>query len=202
MTPCTMSTYRTHRLAVALAFALGLGAARADDVEDSVKEAMQAYQAGDYQGAASSLEYAAQLVRQKRGNVLQSTLPGPLTGWTAEDAKTEAAAASLFGGMTSAERVYRKDDASVTVRVVTDSPMLQGLMGFLTNPAMAAASGMKMQRIADQKAMIKYDPATKAGEITMVVANRFMITVEGTGAEQQDLVGYAGAIDFKTLQGL
>jgi hypothetical protein len=197
-----MATHTALPLALALAAALGLGTARADEVEDSVKEAMQAYQAGDYQGAASSLEYAAQLVRQKRGNVLQSVLPAPLAGWTAEDAKTEAATASLFGGMTSAERVYQKGDATVTVRVLTDSPMLQGMMGFFANPAMAAAAGMKMQRIADQKAMIKYDAATKDGEVTMVVANRFMVTIEGSGAEQQDLVAYAGAIDFKALQGL
>jgi hypothetical protein len=48
----------------------------------------------------------------------------------------------------------------------------------------------------------KYDAATKDGEVTMVVANRFMVTIEGSGAEQQDLVAYAGAIDFKALQGL
>jgi len=197
-----MSTRIAIPLAIALTTALGPVTARADDVEDSVKEAMQAYQAGDYQGAAGSLEYAAQLVRQKRGTALQAALPAPLAGWSAEEAKAETAAASLFGGMTSAERVYTKGDASVTVRVITDSPMLQGLMGFFSNPAMAAGSGMKMQRIADQKAMVKYDPATKDGEVTVIVANRFMVTVEGNGAEQQDLLAYAGAIDYKKLQGL
>ena len=104
--------------------------------------------------------------------------------------------------MTSAERAYHKDDATVTVRVVTDSPMLQGLMGFMSNPAMAAAAGMKMQRIAGQNAMIEHDATTKHGQVTMAIANRFMVTVEGDGAEQDDLVAYAGAIDFKTLQGL
>jgi hypothetical protein len=197
-----MSTRIVLPAAIALATALAAAPARADDVEDSVQEAMKAYQGGDYQGAASSLEYAAQLVRQKRGTVLQAVLPAPLAGWSAGEAKAETAAASLFGGMTSAERIYNKGDATVTVRVVTDSPMLQGLMAFLTNPAMAAASGVKMQRIADQKGMVKYDPATKDGEVTVVVANRFMVTVEGKGAEQQDLVAYAAAIDYRKLQGL
>lgn len=197
-----MSTRIALPAVIALATALAAASVRADDVEDSVQEAMKAYQSGDYQGAASSLEYAAQLVREKRGTALQAVLPAPLAGWSAAEAKAETAAASLFGGMTSAERFYTKGDAKVTVRVVTDSPMLQGLMAFLTNPAMAAASGMKMQRIADQKGMVKYDPATKDGEVTVVVANRFMITVEGKGAEQQDLVAYAGAIDYRKLQGL
>jgi hypothetical protein len=200
-----MSISRAVRLTLACSLATVIasaGAARADEVEDSIQEATKAYQAGDYQGATSSLEYAAQLVRQKRGGALQTALPQPLGGWTAEDAKAEAVSAMMFGGMTSAERVYRKGDASITVRILTDSPMLQGMMGFFTNPAMAAAAGIKMQRIGDQKAMVKYDPATKGGEVTIVVANRFMVTVEGDGAEQQDLLSYAGAIDFKKLQGL
>ena len=197
-----MSTRIALPTVIALATALTAGHVRADDVVDSVQEAMKAYQSGDYQGAASSLEYAAQLVRQKRGTALQAVLPAPLAGWSAGEASTETAAASMFGGMTSAERVYTKDDASVTVRVVTDSPMLQGLMAFLTNPAMAAGSGLKMQRIADQKGMVKYDPASKEGEVTVAVANRFLVTVEGRGAEQQDLVTYAGAVDYRKLQGL
>lgn len=197
-----MSTRIALSAVIALAAAVAAASVRADDVEDSVQEAMKAYQGGDYQGAASSLEYAAQLVRQKRGTALQSVFPPPLAGWSAAEAKAETAAASLFGGMTSAERVYTRGDATVTVRIVTDSPMLQGLMAFLTNPAMAAASGVKMQRIADQKGMVKYDPATKDGEVTVVVANRFMVTVEGQGAEQQDLVAYAGAVDYRRLQGL
>jgi hypothetical protein len=205
-TEATSMPYRqTARLTLACSLATVLAiasVARADDVEDSIQEATKAYRACDYQGAAGSLEYAAQLVRQKRGGALQAALPQPLNGWTAEDAKAEAMSAMMFGGMTTAERVYRKGDARVTVRILTDSPMLQGMMGFLTNPAMAAAAGIKMQRIGDQKAMVKYDASSKDGELTMVVANRFMITVEGDGAEQQDLVSYAGAIDFKGLQGL
>jgi hypothetical protein len=78
----------------------------------------------------------------------------------------------------------------------------QPLGGWTTEDAKVEAAGIKMQRIADQKAMVTYDPATKDGEVTLVVANRFMVTVEGDGAEQQDLLAYAGAIDFKKLQGL
>ncbi len=39
----------------------------ADEVEDSIKEGLDAYSAGDYSTAAASLDYAAQLIRQKKG---------------------------------------------------------------------------------------------------------------------------------------
>jgi hypothetical protein len=106
----------------------------------------------------------------------------------------------MFGGLTSVERVYRKGAAAVTVRIMTDSPMMQGMMMFFANPAAAAAGGMKLQRIGDQKAMVKFDAAAREGEITLAVANRFLVTVEGKGAEQQDLVTYAGAVDYTRLQ--
>jgi hypothetical protein len=60
---------------------------------------------------------------------------------------------------------------------------------------------MKLQRIGDQKAMVKFDAAAKDGEVTLAVANRFLVTIESKGAEQQELLAYAGAVDYKRLQG-
>jgi hypothetical protein len=194
------TTTRLTTLALGLCAGLAWLTAGADDIEDSIQEGLKAYQAGDFQGAAGSLEYAAQLIRQKRGTALQAVLPQPLPGWQAEEATSQAAGAAMFGGLTSVERVYRKGAASVTVRIITDSPMMQGMMMFFANPAAAAASGMKLQRIGDQKAMVKFDAAAREGEVTLAVANRFLVTVEGKGAEQQELLTYAGAVDYKRLQ--
>lgn len=194
-------TMRTTTIALCLFAGVAWLPASADDIEDSIQEGLKAYQAGDFQGAAGSLEYAAQLIRQKRGTALQVVLPQPLAGWEAEEATSQAAGAAMFGGLTSVERVYRKGAATVTVRVMADSPMMQGMMMIFANPAAAAASGMKLQRIGDQKAMVKFDAASKDGEVTLAVANRFLVTVEGRGAEQQELMSYAGAVDYKKLQG-
>jgi hypothetical protein len=195
-------TMTTRFATIALCLCAGVASlsAGADDIEESIQEGLKAYQAGDFQGAAGSLEYAAQLIRQKRGTALQAVLPQPLPGWQAEEATSQAAAAAMFGGLTSVERVYHKGAATVTVRIMTDSPMMQGMMMLFTNPAAAAAGGMKLQRIGDQKAMVKFDAAAKDGEVTLAVANRFLVTIESKGAEQQELMAYAGAVDYKKLQ--
>jgi len=175
------------------------GSASADDVEDSVKEALEYYKDGDYSSAAGSLEYAAQLIRQKKGGQLEVFLPKPLPGWTAEDVSSQAMGAAMFGGGVTAERKFRKDNSRITVQIMTDSPMMQGMMMLFTNPAFAAADGGKLEKIKSQKAIVKYTPATKKGDIKIMVANRFLVSIEGKNASKGDLKSYAKAIDYKKL---
>ena len=74
------------------------GAVWADDITDSIEEAIEYYKEGDFVEAANSLDYASQLIRQKRGGNLEVFLPEPLAGWSAEDIKSKAAGAGYFGG--------------------------------------------------------------------------------------------------------
>jgi len=171
----------------------------ADEVEDAVQEGMQYYQDGDFSSAAGSLEYAAQLIRQKKGGQLEAFLPEPLSGWTAEEASSQAMGASMFGGGVTAERRYSKENSSVAVQIVTDSPMLQGVLMMLTNPAVATADGGKMKKINGQKAIIKYDPNSNSGQIQAVVGNRFLVTIDGNDIPLEELMAYAEAIDFRKM---
>ncbi|MFQ5445017.1 MAG: hypothetical protein ACE5EK_10425 [Nitrospinales bacterium] len=109
--------------------------AYADDVTDSIMEALQQYKKGDLASAAGNLDYAAQLIRQKKGDQLQTLLPPPLPGWKAEDANSQAIGMAMLGGAVTASRKYRKGGSKVTVSIVTDSPMLQSIMMMFTNPA-------------------------------------------------------------------
>ncbi|WP_028584963.1 outer membrane protein assembly factor BamD [Desulfogranum mediterraneum] len=174
----------------------------ADEVEDVVKEAMEFYKQGDYSSAAGNLEYAAQLIRQKKGGQLESILPKALPGWTAEDASSQAMGAAMFGGGVTAERSFAKGDSRVTVQIVTDSPMLQGLMMLFSNPAYAMADGGKLERINGQKAIVKYGESGRDGDIKMIIANRFLVSVEGSQVSKDDLKAYAKGIDLKKLSSL
>ena len=178
------------------------GSASADDVEDSVKEGLEYYKDGDYSSAAGSLEYAAQLIRQKKGGQLEVFLPKPLPGWTAEEASSQAMGAAMFGGGVTAERKFKKDNSRITVQIVTDSPMMQGMMMLFTNPAFAAADGGKLEKIKGQKAIVKYTPTTKKGDIKIMVVNRFLVSIEGNDISKEDLKNYAKAIDYKKLSAL
>ena len=175
------------------------GVAYGDEVTDAISEGLQSYQGGKYSDAMASLNYASQLIGQKKGGDLQSFLPAPLSGWEASEATSQAAGAALFGGGVSAERRYTKDPGSVNVQIVTDSPMLQGIMTMFSNPMLLGSDGGKLERIAGEKAIVKYNAADKSGDITLVIANRFLVTLDGNDASLEDLKAYAAKIDYKKL---
>lgn len=173
--------------------------AYADDVTDSINEALEYYNTGKYGDAVGSLNYAAQLIGQKKGGQLEDFLPKPLSGWTAEAADSQAAGAAMFGGGISASRRYNKESASVHVQIVTDSPMLQGMAMMFANPMIAASDGGKLEKIKGQKAIVKYSEADKEGTINMMVANRFLVTIDGRDVTKEDLTAYAKAFDYEKL---
>jgi TusA-related sulfurtransferase len=176
------------------------GAVFADEITDSIEEAKEYYKEGDYVEAANSLDYASQLIRQKRSGKLEGLLPEPLAGWSAEDVKSQAAGPGCLGGMISAKRKYKKDKSSVTIEIITDSPALQSMVMLFSNPAYAAADGGKLTKIKRQKAIIKYHPSKKNGEINIVVAKQYLVSVKGRNVNQNDLVDYASAMDYKELK--
>ncbi len=176
------------------------GAVPADEITDSIEEAIEYYKEGDFVEAANTLDYASQLIRQKRSGSLEAFLPDPLTGWTAKDVESQAAGAAYLGGMISAKRNYRKEQSSITIEIFTDSPMLQSMVMMLSNPAYASADGGKLTKIKRQKAVIKYTASRKDGEINIVVANKYLISVKGRKISESDLVDYASAIDYNKLK--
>jgi hypothetical protein len=174
----------------------------ADDVIDSINEGLKYYKNGSYSQAAESLNYASQLIQQKKGESLKSLLPELLKGWDAQEADSQAMGTAMMGGGLSASRSYTKGDSSVEVRIMTDSPMLQAMMMMFSNPMMAASDGGKMEKISGQKAIVKYQQSERSGEINIMAANRFLVTVEGYDISVQDLKAYAGALDYNKLAAL
>lgn len=171
----------------------------ADDVADSINEALKLYQKGDFADAVQSLEYAAQLIRQKRGQQLEAFLPKPGPGWKAEEAKSQGVGSAIFGGGIVAERSYTKGKSRVNVKIITDSPMMQAMMMMFSNPLMATSDGGKLERVNGEKAIVKYKPDRKDGEINLVIASRFLITVQGNDVDREDMISFAQGIDFKKL---
>jgi hypothetical protein len=186
-------------LIVFMAFS-GLG--YADEVTDSINDALKYYQDGEYTDAIEDLSYALQLIKQKKAKELEAFLPKPLGGWTAQQSSSQAAGTAMFGGGITAERKYSRGPSSMTVQIITNSPMMQGVMMMLSNPMFAASDGGRLEKIGRQKAIVKFDPTHKQGEIKMVVANRFFVLIKGHGITEEDLKGYAKAIDYKKLASL
>lgn len=174
----------------------------ADDISETLTEAIKSYEAGEYSTAVEDINYALQLIQQKKSEGLASYLPEPLEGWTAKKAESQSAGSAMFGGGIGSHRTYKKGSSKIKIEILTDSPVLQSMMGLFTNPMFATADGGKLERIGRQKAIIKYKEERERGEITVVVDKRFLVKVEGTKVSEDDLKAYAKAIDFKKLKKL
>ena len=173
--------------------ASAIPAVAADDILDAIDQGRKAYQAGDTAAAKQALDTASQLIAQKNAEAFAVLLPAPLPGWRAEKAQANAVGASMFGGASAASRRYSNDkDDSIEVSITGDSAMLMQFAPVMNNPAMAGAMG-KLIRVGSQRAIQNQD-----GDIMMLVANKFLINVQGSGDAASKL-SYAQAIDVGKL---
>ena len=164
----------------------------ADEIADAISEAQKSYQSGDLVATKQALDTASQLISQRNAEGLAKALPKALQGWTADDADSRAIGLMALGG-SMASRQYRKGETNdVIVSITADNAMLTQQLAVFANSQMAGLMG-KLIKINSEKAI-----QTKEGDITMVIANRFVITVNGN-ASADDKIAYAKAIDINTL---
>jgi len=181
------------RTIVALALLAALSApALADDITDAMDQARKSYQAGDLGGAKQSLDLASQLIGQKNAEAFATLLPNALPGWKAEKVQTTALGAVGFGASTASRTYNNPKGDHVEVQITGDSAMVSQIATFLNNPALAGAMG-KLIRVGNQRAIQDGD-----GNVKMIVANKFLISVEGSAVGASKLA-YAQAIDFARL---
>ncbi len=183
---------------ISLSLLLLSGSIMADDISDTMEDALASYKKGDISGAKEDLTYVLELLKQKKGDDMKAYLPDALDGWKAEDAKSETAGSGMLGGGTTLSRTYTKDKSRIVIEIVTDSPLLSGLGSMFANPMFS--SGGKLKRINREKAMIKYDKKREAGDISLMIDKRFMVTVKGSKVTEDELIEYTRAIDFKALK--
>jgi len=180
----------------------GPGMASGDEILDQINEAVELYKQGDYSGAASGLDFVSQQIRQLQAGRVSEALPAALKGWRAEEVESTAMGTAFFGGGISTGRDYTKDDARVEVRILSDTPMLQGALMLLNNPMLVSSSGQKLTRIQGNKALVDYTPSDQSGEISIVVMNSVLVTVTGSEASLEDMTAYAEAVDYDLVKKL
>jgi len=195
----------TIRVLLALMIVLvGSYRACADEVADQIKEALELYQKGNYSEAVANLNFAVGQIQQKQAAGLKGVFPEPLQGWQAKDSSGDFAPAAFLGGGVSASRHYYVEDTdrSVDIEIVTDSPLLQSVMMFFTNPAFTASQpDTKLVKIGGQKALQKFNSQDREGEINIVIASRMLVSIKSRGSDKpDDMLAYANAMDFGKLE--
>ena len=171
-----------------------------DTVLSTIKEATRQYQAGDYSGSASNLDYASQLIRQKKSEKMKDLLPEPLPGWDGKEASAQALGAAVLGGGVTVSRDYTRGSSFISVEIVSDSPVLQSVLMMLNNPVFAGAGGGRLETVKGNRSVLKFDSGKKSGELYIVVASRFVVTVKGRQVAREDLLAYGEAMDYRVLE--
>ncbi|PIE60077.1 MAG: hypothetical protein CSA32_00790 [Desulfobulbus propionicus] len=186
-------------LALILCAGMQTYAEEQDEVLQTIEEAVKQYKAGEYADAASNLDYASQLVRQQKSEKIKQLLPGPLPGWKAEQPVAQAFGSAVLGGGVTVSREYTRGNSSMSVEIVSDSPVLESVIIMLNTPMFAGAGGGKLERVKGQKSIIKYDSSQQDGDIYIVVDGRFLVTVKGHKVSREELISLAGSIHFTRL---
>ena len=171
-----------------------------DNILGAIEVAVRQYQAGDYTGASSNLDYASQLVRQRKSEKMKDLLPEAPAGWQAGEASSQALGTAVLGGGVTVSRDYTRGTSILTVEIVSDSPVLQSVLMMINNPLFAGAGGGKLETLQGQRAVVKYDTSKKRGEVYVVVASRFIVTIKGRQVARDDLLAFAQVVDYESLE--
>ncbi|MGM0586017.1 MAG: hypothetical protein ACQEUZ_15330 [Pseudomonadota bacterium] len=164
----------------------------ADEFEEVLEGALEAYRAGDLQVVKEDLDYASQLLAGMNAEALSDFLPEAQDGWTREDGERQAGggAMGMFGGGTTASATYRRDGETFSLTLVADSPMVSGMAAMFKN--MAGMGGGRVVRIQRQQF------AVKDGQVQGVVGDSVLVQAEGR-AETDDMLAHIEAMDLRAL---
>lgn len=163
------------------------------------------------EAAGKAAELAAKQMQEGKGppatdpDVLKTYLPAAIGGFTRTEVSSSTGGVGGIQG-SGAEGHYTKGDASLKVEVLDlgSAGALAGMAGaFNVKSSKETATGYeKVGKVDGRLTQESYDTASKHGEYSVLVADRFMIQVSGDGVSMDELKGAAGAIGTSRLEGL
>jgi hypothetical protein len=165
----------------------------ADEVEDSLQMALEAYQAGDLNAAKEELDFASQLLSQMKAEGLSGYLPEALPGWTRAEGGDQSQAMAQFGGGVTASATYSRDQDRIEVQLMAGNQMVTTMAGMFGNAAMMGSMGT-VKRLKRQKVVINQN-----GDVQAMIDNRVFVQISGR-APTEDKEAYFEALDFRGLK--
>lgn len=137
---------------------------------------------------------------------MRALLPETLMGMTRTEFESESVGAAGFQ-ISNAKAAYEKDDAKIRINIADTGGAGMAMMG------MAAWASITIDKetqdgyertgeIDGHKSFERYDRSGKNGEVSLLVAKRFIVTVNGDNVEENDLKKAVKSIDLDELAGL
>jgi len=167
--------------------------AQADEIEDSLQMALEAYQAGDINATKEEIDYVAQLIAQLKAADLSGLLPAALPDWTRAEAEQGGQAIMGFGGGMAASATYTRENDTIEIQLMADNQMVTSMAMMFGNAAMMGSMG-QVKRIKRQKVVI-----TNQGELQAMIDNRIFVQISGR-SPIEDKEAYFAALDISGLK--
>ena len=195
-----MGRARTAWTTAVVAAALATGPVLAGDaVSGHIEAGQQAYQKGDAAHAAHEMEAALLELQGRLGRALARDMPPVPSGWQAEDPEIDGLGA--VGGGLSVTRAYTRADASLNASIILDSPAVAAAAA----PAVGTPDPPNLRRVkvGAEDALLRWDATARSGEISVVLANRVLLQIEGDNLPNGDvLVDLARGFDVAAIRQL
>lgn len=167
------------------------------NAETSAQNGVTALQNDQYSTASTEFSYAAQYAKQLKGYALAEYLPEAGDGWTAENLEVVSAGAAMFGGGTTVEQDYVNAESTVTIRILTDSPLMQSVAMMLNNPMIMMGANQQTETVMinNQRAMVETKSNGKS-TVSLPYGGNYLLQGEGP---KDDVVALMNNIDFQGL---
>jgi len=183
---------RKAALALAVVTVLAPPAA-ADEIEDALSAALEAYRAGDVKLAKEEADYAATLLAQQKAEGLSSFLPEGPAGCTRRPDRDETQSMTAFGGGMMASAAYDCPGGRAEIQLMADNQMVTAMAAMFANPSMLATQG-KVSRV--QRAMVV---ATHDGEVRSLIGGRILVQISGSAPTEEKMALFE-ALNIRSLR--
>ena len=167
---------------------------------------------GKLEAATKSLEAASQQMQTGKGEIkltdpekLKALLPAAVGGIARTGLSAESGGAGGMGA-SNAEGVYEQGDSRIAISV-TDmgaAGAIAGLAGAFNVQSSREENGRteKIGKVNGRLTTESYEKASRHGEYSVMVGDRFMVKAEGAGVGMDDLKRAVATIDLGKVEGL
>lgn len=174
-----------------------------------IKEAQDYLAKKEYKQAQLSLQDAINDINNLLAQQLAESLPAEINGLKADgESEVNAAGMGMIGGGLQVTKRYRneaKENNRAEVQIMANSPLLNTLNMYLTNPAMLGPE-YKSVRVGTNRAILKTEmqddgtTKTRSSELQIPLGQTLiMVRADGFATEQEELA-FAAKLDLAKIR--
>lgn len=175
-----------------------------DPVYKHIKDAKDYYKQKKYKESAATLQEAINNINEMIGKIILSGMPADINGMTADPGNDQTTSlGTLMGAGMTVARIYQGEQGMLTVTIMPNSPQVEAVNTFLSNPndyGTETEAG-KSIKIGDYRALCKFKNTEeeKVAYMQMTLGST-LISYAGDGFKsEEEFIKCAEKVDYTKL---